>query len=148
MFVGKSLHTVTKDGRVSIPSKMRDIMTSKYGSDELYVVLMPGNVICLFPGKEFEQLAEKLENPQGESLSKLMQAERDICSNAEYCKVDGSGRIVIPPDMKISAKIDQEVLIVGARSRLELWNPEIWNWNQTHRESDTLRTWQGTQSAA
>ena len=148
MFVGKSSHTVTKDGRVSIPSKMREIMTEKYGSDELYVVMMPGNIICLFPSKEFEQLAEKLENPQGGSLTNLMQVERDICSNAEYCKIDGSGRIVIPPHMKKITEIDQEVLVVGARSHIELWNPKVWEWNQTHRGSDTLRTWAGAQSAA
>jgi MraZ protein len=148
MFVGKSKHTVTKDGRVSIPSKMREIMTEKYGTDELYVVLMQGNIICLYPDKEFEKLAERLENPQGVPLNQFMQTERDICSNAENCKIDGSGRILIPPDMKASAKIDQEVMIVGARSRIELWNPEIWTWNQTHRGSDTLRTWPGAQSVA
>jgi len=56
-----------------------------------------------------------------------------MCSNAENGKIDGSGRIVIPQEMKNAAKIDQVALVVGAKSHIELWNPDMWAWNQDNR---------------
>jgi MraZ protein len=139
MFVGKSEHTVTKDGRISLPSKMREVISSKYDSDELYIILIPGNIIGVYPAQEFEKLVDKLDSSQGTSLADLTQNEMEMCSNAENGKIDGSGRIVIPQEMKNAAKIDQLALVVGAKTHIELWNPDMWDWNQDRRATDALR---------
>lgn len=142
MFVGKAVHTVNKDGRVSIPSKMRDVIKKKYDADDLYLILMPGNIICLYPGEEFEELTARLDNPQGAPLSEIMEMER-VCSDAEPCKLDGSGRIIIPPAMRQDAGIDQEVLVIGARSHIEIWNPDHWSWSRRQSRSglERLKAW-------
>jgi len=122
---------------------MRDIIEKKYEPDELYLVLMPGNVLCLYPSEEFKSLATRFSsNPQGAPLSEIMEMER-VCANAELCKVDGSGRIVIPPEMKQSAKIIQDVLIIGAMSHVEIWDPTRWDWHQEQTKSgmDKLMAW-------
>jgi MraZ protein len=137
MFVGKSIHTLGKDGRISIPSKMRDIFINKYSSDELYMALMPvpRDVLCLFPATEFEKLTgideESIES-FGDKMEN-MQQDADICSAAETCKIDGSGRILIPAEMKEASGIDQEVLVIGARNHIQLWNPELWNYDRKLR---------------
>ena len=142
MFVGKAEHTVNKDGRVSIPSKMRDVVKRKYDADDLYLILMPGSIICLYPGEEFEELTARLDNPQGAPLDQIMEMER-VCADAEPCKLDGSGRIIIPPTMRQEAGIDQEVLVLGARSHIEIWNPDRWNWSRSQSRSgmERLKAW-------
>lgn len=142
MFVGKALHTVNKDGRLSIPSKMRDAIKKKYDDEDLYLILMPGSIICLYPGEEFVELTARLDNPQGAPLSEIMEMER-VCADAEPCKLDGSGRIVIPPAMRQEAGVAHEVLVIGARSHIELWNPERWNWSRSQSRSglEKLRAW-------
>ncbi len=142
MFVGKAEHTVNKDGRLSIPSKMRDVVKKKYDADDLYLVLMPDNIVCLYPGNEFERLTARLDNPQGAPLTEIMEMER-VCADAEPCKLDGSGRIVIPPAMRQDAGIDQDVMVVGARSHIEIWNPAHWAWSRGRSRSglDKLKTW-------
>jgi MraZ protein len=133
MFVGKSIHTLSKDGRISIPSKMRDIFINKYDSDELYMALMPvpRDVLCLFPATEFEKLLESVES-LGDMMENMQQAA-DLCSAAEPCKIDGSGRILIPAEMKEAAGIAQEVLVIGARNHIQLWNPELWDYDRKLR---------------
>ncbi len=138
MFVGKVLHTVNRDGRVSIPSKMRDIIKKKYNSDELYLMLMPEKFICLFPSEEFEKLASRLDNPQITSLSRIMDNERYLCADAELCTIDSSGRIFLPPEMKESAEIGSEVMFIGARSHIELWNPNLLKWKKNQQNSDRI----------
>jgi len=142
MFVGKASHTVNKDGRVSIPSKMRDVIKKKYDAEDLYLILMPGNLLCLYPGQEFEKLTGRLDNPNGASLDEIMELER-ICGDAEPCKLDGSGRIVIPPEMRKEAEIDQEVLLIGSRTHIEIWDPQHWEWYRGRSRSglEKLKTW-------
>ena len=141
MFVGKAKHTISESGRVSIPSKMRDVIKNDYKPegesedesedrpDDLYLILMPRNIICLYPKKEFEKLVSGLHNPDGESLPDVMNMQR-LCGEAESCKLDGSGRIVVPPEMKEQAKIRSEVLVVGANTHIEIWDPDRWEFNQ------------------
>jgi len=143
MFVGQFQYTVTKDGRLSLPAKMREVITKKYSTDEVYIVLIPGNVICIYPETEFEKLIEAIASPQMASISELTKAERDICSNAQNSKIDGSGRIVIPLDYKDKAKIDQDVLIIGARTHIELWNPSNWEWYLNNNSSGALNKLSG-----
>jgi len=142
IFVGKAEHTINKDGRLSIPSKMRDIISKQYDPEDLYLFLLPGDTICLYPGEEFAELIESLENPSGDALSSALDIDR-ICADAEPCKLDGSGRIVIPPKMREDAKIGQDVLIVGVKNHIEIWDPVHWDWSRRQIRSgiERLRKW-------
>lgn len=129
MLVGRSIHTLGKDGRVSIPSKMREALIDEYGSDDLYMVLLPTDILCLYPVTEFEKLAEKLQKVIENSSEEIVEGIKKsalICSYAINCKIDGSGRILIPQDMRESAQIKQEILVIGAKNHIQLWDPEIW----------------------
>ncbi|HGE72718.1 TPA: hypothetical protein ENX78_17910 [Candidatus Poribacteria bacterium] len=129
MLVGRAIHTLGKDGRVSIPSKMRETLINKYGSDELYMVLLPSDILCLFPVQEFERLTERFEKITENSIENVIESlgrYAIICSDAINCKIDSSGRILIPPDMKKAAQIKQEILVIGAKNHIQLWDPELW----------------------
>lgn len=127
MFVGKSLQIIDSEGQVKIPSKMMDVIMMKYYASDLYFILYPGNTICVYPGEEFEKLAESLCDPQEASLSESITLQR-ICAEAEPCRTDGSGRITIPPAMMQKAGIHREVLIVGVRDHIEIWDTKLWEW--------------------
>lgn len=129
MLVGRSIHTLGKDGRVSIPSKMRETLIEEYGSDDLYMVLLPTSILCLFPIKEFENFAQKLEQTTENKPNEVMESIQKsalICSHAMNCKIDGSGRILIPQDIRDEVQIKQEVLVIGAKNHIQLWDPELW----------------------
>ncbi|MGB9598157.1 MAG: division/cell wall cluster transcriptional repressor MraZ [Candidatus Poribacteria bacterium] len=129
MLVGRSIHTLGKDGRVSIPSKMRETLIDEYGSDDLYMVLLPTDILCLYPVKEFEKLAERLEQATENRTGEIMDGIKKsalICSYAINCKIDGSGRILIPSDMREAVQIKQEILVIGAKNHIQLWDPDLW----------------------
>lgn len=138
MFVGRAKHIISQDGRVSIPSKMRDVIKKVYKSEELYLILMPRNTICLYPEKEFDQLIAALYDPEGGNLSKVMNIQR-LCGQAESCTLDGSGRIVIPLEMKEKAKIHSDALVVGTGTHIEIWDPARWEFNQDQIQAELER---------
>jgi len=149
MFIGKAEHTIHQSGRLSIPSKMRDVINDKYDPADLFLFLLPGNTICLYPGEEFEKFITKLDNPEGSTLEDMLEYER-MCAEAEPCKLDSSGRIIIPPKMRKDAQIDQDVLIVGARYHIEIWNRQLWEYSRTQRRSglERYRTYSAQPSAS
>jgi len=124
-----------------LPSKMRDTINKKYDTDEVYIVLMPDNVLCIYPESEFEKMIDGLAEKYGTSPASLAQLDREICSNADNSKIDGSGRIVIPQEMKEAAEIDQEVLVLGSRDRIELWNPERWKYYKKDHFADVMKSY-------
>jgi len=142
MFVGQSKHTITKDGRLSLPSKMRDVIGKKYDTDEVYIVLLPENILCIYPESEFEKMVEELTKQLGSSLGSSTQLKREICSNADQSKIDSSGRIVIPQEMRDAAEIDQDVLVLGTEDHIELWNPERWKYYKKDHFADVMKAFQ------
>ena len=126
MFVGRYEHSMSKDGRGSIPSKLRDVLKRDYKTDILYLLLMPGNVPCLYPEEEFKSLVNRLESPFGTTLDEHLQRER-LSGTVIECKIDGSGRIIVPMEIREIAGLHGDtVLVVGAQTHIELWNMGLW----------------------
>jgi MraZ protein len=125
MFIGKSLQVIDNEGRVKIPPRMMDVIRMKYDISNLYLVLVPANTICIYPGEEFEELLERLDDPEEATLSETLE---EIYAEAEPCKTDSSGRTAIPPAMMQKAGIQREVFIVGVQDHIEIWDTERWEW--------------------
>ena len=60
----------------------------------------------------------------GETLSALLR--RIVFSAAEDLKQDAQGRILLSQRLREFAGIQEDVLIAGVNSHLELWNPQQW----------------------
>lgn len=119
-FRGQSLRTIDTKGRLSLPSK--------YGKapGQAYVVTR-GLDDCLFVflKDEWRRLEQKLSSLSLESRHARFYV-RQMTSNAEDVSVDTHGRIMIPPMLRKLAGLEGEVLVIGALTRIELWNPETY----------------------
>jgi MraZ protein len=40
---------------------------------------------------------------------------------------DKQGRIGIQPELRTYAGLEREVVVIGVRDRLEIWNPDRWS---------------------
>ena len=88
--------------------------------------------VLVFPIDEFGTLAERvselsLVGPEAAML------RRQLFSNACDLAPDKQGRVVMPESLRKYAAINQEVVIVGVGSHIEIWNPEEWQ-----RERDEI----------
>ena len=122
-FKGSYKFTLDHKGRVNIPAKLRK---ATVGSSYDSFVITRGLEECLFVFAldEWEKIEEKLRSLSfTQSHHRLF--IRILLSNASDANLDGQGRIAIPQNLLKLAKIDKEVLILGALQRIEIWNPEI-----------------------
>ncbi len=120
MFLGEFEYKIDEKGRVPIPPKFRREL--KEG-----VFLTPGVERCInvYTPAEWKKVAATL--PTGSvARSKLRRLSRAIFATAFSLNIDGQGRIALPVPLREYAGIEDEVIIAGVNTYLELWNKEQW----------------------
>jgi len=118
-FKGTFKHTVDQKGRINLPARFR----GSPGAIESYVVTRGLNsCLYIFPISEWEKVEEKLRSLTQTDPNALYYL-RSTLANAADVQLDKQGRITVPANLLSLAKLDKEVLIIGALDRMEIWNP-------------------------
>jgi MraZ protein len=123
MFRGRYEHAIDSKGRISIPSKFREILTEKY--DDRLVITNFDHCLVAFPYEEWSVLEQKVN-----SLS-LVKKEaktflRFFYSSAIDCMIDKQGRLLIPQTLRDYANLQRDVILVGEGKKIEIWAKERW----------------------
>jgi len=123
VFRGRYEHTIDPKGRLSIPSKFREILVTNY--DERLILTNLDGCIWAYPVREWKVVEEKAAAlPQLKPEVKDFQ--RFFISAASECPLDPNGRILIPPTLRKYAALSQNVVLVGMTKRIEIWSQEKW----------------------
>lgn len=123
MFRGRYEHTIDSKGRLSIPSKFREILVTNY--DERLIITNFDNCLWAYPVKEWKIVEEKVAAlPQFKPEVKSLQ--RFFISAACECPLDPNGRIIIPTTLRRYGALMQDVVLVGMTKRIEIWAQERW----------------------
>ncbi len=134
MFIGEFQYRVDEKGRVPIPPKFRTEELKKDG-----IILCPGMEKCitLYPLSEYHKLAESIT--AGSIIpSKLRKLNRALFATAFNVELDGQGRVIVPSQLRQYAGINDEVVVTGANTYLELWGKEQWD---TERSNSLEEAW-------
>ena len=120
MFLGEFEYKIDEKGRVLVPPRFRRELREG-------MVLMPGVEKCvnLYPLSEWRKVAATLTTGSI-TRNKLRRLNRAIFATAFNLTIDGQGRIALPVTLREYSGIDDEVVVVGVNTYLELWNKEQW----------------------
>ncbi|MDF9716548.1 division/cell wall cluster transcriptional repressor MraZ [Nocardioides sp. ChNu-153] len=120
MFFGTFTPKLDDKGRIFLPAKFRDAM-----AEGLVVARGQENSLSVWSKAGFDQETERLQR-----ASLMDKATRDyvrmLFAGAFDDVPDKQGRVTIPPMLREYASLERDVVVVGAMSRLEIWNPEAW----------------------
>lgn len=122
MLRGNSPTKVDEKGRVKIPSIFRSEIEQEHGS-EFYVTSLNGECVRLYPFPVWNEIEQKIA-----ALPSTNVAVKRFLRNTNYygqiVTMDNQGRILIPPLLRESAQIRNEVSVMGILRYLEIWNAE------------------------
>ena len=123
MFRGRYEHTIDAKGRISIPSKFREVLAKKY--DDRLVITNFDHCLVAFPYEEWSLLEQKV------GTFSLMKKEtsaffRFFYSSAMDCDIDKQGRLLIPQTLRDYAGLHKDVVLVGEGKRIEIFAKERW----------------------
>lgn len=124
MFKGQYTYNVDAKGRVSIPAKLRKHIS---GEANETMVMTKGTAACIdvYPLDQWQKFEQKLDalNPFDPTEAKFI---RMILQYAHEDTMDSQSRILIPQNLLEYAKIEKEVLILGALKKIEIWDPKVY----------------------
>ncbi|ROR71848.1 division/cell wall cluster transcriptional repressor MraZ [Bogoriella caseilytica] len=121
MFLGTFEPRLDDKGRLILPAKFREKLAAG-------VVLTRGQERCLyaFPTREFEEMHDRLR--QAPVTSKQARDYlRVFLSGAMDDQPDKQGRITIPANLRQYAGLDRELAVIGAGTRIEIWDSSAWD---------------------
>lgn len=121
LFLGTYEPRLDDKGRLILPAKFRDEMAAG-------IVITPGQDRCLYayPRSEFERIVTQM---QGASTTAKPNRDfiRVFLSGASDEIPDKQGRVTITPKLRTYAGLARELAVIGAGSRVEIWDLASWN---------------------
>jgi MraZ protein len=83
---------------------------------------------CLFiyPAKEWLKLVEKMQRQLSLTNRDARAFARLMFSGALTCTPNQEGQIPLPNDLKQYAGIEDEAIVIGLCTHLEVWSPQRW----------------------
>ncbi len=127
MFLGEYAHTIDSKGRMALPARFRQDL-------EKGAVISKGMGSCLsiYTLERWNEKSDELA--AGKTSMELRDFERRIYPSANIIEMDGQGRLVIPANLRVYAKLDSEVTVAGVRDHIEIWDRAIWQTYQQQLE--------------
>ncbi len=114
--LGEHVRTLDDRGRLSLPTAFRWAF-----ADGVVLVPWPGPCVALLTLDAYEQIEEGMRVKQRERLGDPL-ARQALNSLATHVHLDAQGRVFLREELKAHAGFDAELVVVGQRDRLELWN--------------------------
>ncbi len=133
-FLGTYTPRLDDKGRLILPAKFRTQLASG-------LVVTRGQERCLFvfPMGEFQRMHEQIRTAPVTS-KQARDYLRVFLSGAHDEIPDKQGRLSIPPALRAYAGLDRDVAVIGAGTRVEIWDAAAWETylaEQVEHYSDT-----------
>jgi len=124
MIRGASKIALDTKGRMAIPSRYRDAVTSRGGGQ--LVATVDRECLLIYPEPDWEEFERNLMavpnvNPVARGLQQFM------IGYATDMTMDANGRVLIPKDLREVAGLDRRAMLLGQGHRFELWDEDRWN---------------------
>jgi MraZ protein len=121
MLLGEYEHTIDDKNRLTLPARFRQAMAGG-------VVLTRGLDACIeaYPVDGWAQLVESNLSGLNPLSRQTRVLERFYYTGAVEAQPDKQGRVMLTPALIEHGGLGREVVVVGMRDRLEIWDRAAW----------------------
>jgi MraZ protein len=120
-------------GRITLPSRIKSQLPE--GDQEIVVRRGFEQCLILYPMVEFKKVFSKISG-LSEFNEEYRKLQRNFLSGVVTLELDGTGRFLLPKNMLTYAQIEKDALLVGLGSKVEIWNPAIYEKHQINDPSE------------
>lgn len=117
MFQGASSLNLDAKGRLSVPTRHRDLLMAT-AQGQLTMTRHPHGCLMFFPRPEWEKFRDRIA-----ALPMAAQWwKRIFLGNAMDVEMDGTGRVLVSPELRAAAGISRDTILLGMGNHFELWD--------------------------
>jgi MraZ protein len=130
VFQGASSISLDAKGRLSVPTRHRDVLAVG-AANLLTITRHPHGCLMVFPRPEWEKFRERIAAlPMSAQWWK-----RIFLGNAMDVEMDGTGRVLVSPELRNAAGIEKDAMLLGMGNHFELWDKATYE----AREAEAMR---------
>jgi len=128
VFLGTHSPRLDEKGRLFLPAKFRDELAEG-------VVITKGQERCLYvwPMAEFRRVTEAM-SAAPVTQKTVRDYSRVFFASASDEVPDRQGRITVPPALREYAGLSRDCVVIGANTRVEVWDAAAWDAYLADRE--------------
>ncbi|HZZ81901.1 MAG TPA: division/cell wall cluster transcriptional repressor MraZ [Gemmataceae bacterium] len=122
LLTGTHPRTLDDKKRIALPKRVREQIGDV---TQLFVTPGPDQSLWIYTKDELERLSAKLDaTPATDGEARVFR--RLFFAQMEAVDLDRTGRILVPDRLVQFAGLEHEVVLLGVRDHLELWNSARW----------------------
>lgn len=123
LLTGTHPRTLDDKKRLTLPKRLRTLLGEPA---TLFLTPGPDQSIWIYSEGDLEQLAARLDRaPATDAQARVFR--RLFFAQTEAADLDKAGRLVVPDRLCRFASLSSEVILVGVRDHLELWDAPRWH---------------------
>ena len=121
MFRGSYLTRVDDKFRLKVPAEYKRTIDEKYGPQQFYITSRTGKAAQIYPLTEWRKLEDEMMELDefDESRIKFFKATSYF---GQMVEMDSQGRLLLPQKIRERAKLNEELLVSGQMTFLEVEN--------------------------
>lgn len=120
MFLGEHYPKLDDKGRLFLPARFREELQGG-----LVITKGQEHALYVFPRQEFVEYTRRFESVPL-SNKRARDYVRVLLSGASDELPDRQGRVTIPTTLRQYAGLTKECAVIGAGSRVEIWDSQAW----------------------
>jgi MraZ protein len=119
VFQGPAALTLDGKGRLAMPARHRELLAAM-GSSQLTITKHPEGSLMIFPRPAWEGFRDRVAALPMEASG----WKRVFLGNAMDVEIDAQSRFLVPPELRASAGLVRDVMLLGMGSHFELWDAQ------------------------
>jgi MraZ protein len=132
VFLGNSSLSLDAKGRLAVPTRHRDALSA--GTGPITITKHPDGSLMIFPQAAWEMFRERVAALPMDALW----WRRIFLGNAMDVEMDGTGRILVSPELRAFAGISREATLLGMGTYLELWDAQTYAQKEAKAAQDEM----------
>jgi MraZ protein len=122
LLTGTHPRTLDEKKRLGLPRRLRELLGEPA---TLFITPGPDQCLWLYTQAGLEQLAGQLDQaPATDAEARVFR--RLYFAQTEAVDLDRTGRVLLPERLVQFAGLQHEVVLIGVRDHLELWDAQKW----------------------
>jgi len=124
MLIGNYTAKIDKSGRIKIPEKFRAAIEEEYGKD-VFITSLTDEAVQIYPLSVWERMTGVAKEGALHLRPDIRRFLLRVNRKGAKHEIDSKGRVLLTQALRGTARLEEEVEVIGLNNHLEVWNGEF-----------------------
>jgi MraZ protein len=124
MLIGSYTARIDRSGRIKIPEKFRASIEEEYGQD-VFITSLTDEAVQVYPLSVWETMAGVAREGALHLRPEIRRFLLRVNRRGAKHEIDSKGRVLLNSTLRETARLQEEVEVIGLNNHLEIWNREV-----------------------